>query len=243
MTDYSDIFASSALVVAHPDDEVLWFSSVVGRVSRVVVCYEDCADLPELGPGRRRVTQDHPLSTMVWLRRPEPGSMNRVDWSRPLQTSSGLAFNAGSDANNGAREQAYRSSYATLRADLGKALRGTANVFTHNLWGEYGHADHVQVARVVTSLAQELGFRLRYSSYISPRSMPLAAQVLPRLVSDLRLPTDRALAARIQGVYEDCKCWTWHPSYEPPAEESFLVVTEDPPTEASSVPLHCVMTL
>jgi LmbE family N-acetylglucosaminyl deacetylase len=42
-------FAASALVVAHPDDEALWFSSVLAEVSRVICCFEECADLPERG--------------------------------------------------------------------------------------------------------------------------------------------------------------------------------------------------
>jgi len=35
----SDITDSSILVVAHPDDEVLWFSSVLERVQETIICF------------------------------------------------------------------------------------------------------------------------------------------------------------------------------------------------------------
>jgi hypothetical protein len=54
--------AESVLVVAHPDDEALWFSSIVGRVRRVIIAYEACAELPELGARRR---PDHVQVSML----------------------------------------------------------------------------------------------------------------------------------------------------------------------------------
>jgi LmbE family N-acetylglucosaminyl deacetylase len=235
------VFDSSALVVAHPDDEVLWFSSILSRVQRVIVCCEDCADVPELGAARRAARQAYPLSNVTWLARPEPCSVHLANWKHPVQTEYGMALNAPSAGVAG--DDRYRSAYQTLRADLREALRGTANVFTHNPWGEYGHPDHVQVSRVVGSLRQELGFELRYTNYISPRSMAFAVAFLPRLASDLRLPTDPVLAARIKGVYRAYHAWTWDEDYEPPDEEAFLKESHAPPSERVAVPLNCLMTV
>jgi LmbE family N-acetylglucosaminyl deacetylase len=228
-------------VVAHPDDEALWFSSILTRVGRVVFCYQDCDDLAELGPGRRRVRESYPLSNVTWLGRPEPCSVGKADWSRPLQTPYGLALNG--ESAREPDEDRYRSAYHVLSADFREALRGAANVFTHNPWGEYGHPDHVQVSRVIRDLRPELGFRLWYSSYIASRSMILAAQFVPRLVSKLRLPTNRALALELKALYRQWGCWTWDSEYEPPPDEAFLKESETPLREGLSLPLNCVMTV
>ena len=37
----SSFGSNAALVVAHPDDEALWFSSVLTRVDKIVICYQD----------------------------------------------------------------------------------------------------------------------------------------------------------------------------------------------------------
>ena len=77
---FPEILSSAVLVVAHPDDEILWFSSVLARVRRCIVCYEDCDDGAKLGPGRRGVASSYPLSTMHWLRLPEPCSYKKANF-------------------------------------------------------------------------------------------------------------------------------------------------------------------
>jgi LmbE family N-acetylglucosaminyl deacetylase len=235
-----DPLAKSALVVAHPDDEVLWFSSIVGRVARIVVCYEHCAELPELGAARRRTAEAYPLATALWLRHAEPCTIGRVDWKHPVTTEYGIALN-GPKADLDS-DQRYRNSFAALGTALEVALSEFDSVFTHNPWGEYGHADHVQVSRAVRSLQAVRGFSLLYSSYVAPRSMPYAAEFLPRLVADRVETTDTELFARIRSVYGKHGAWTWDIGYEPPANEAFLVEASEPPSEASSLPLTCLMT-
>jgi LmbE family N-acetylglucosaminyl deacetylase len=240
-TESAQLFASSVLVVAHPDDEILWFSSILAHVSKIIICYEDCADMPESGPGRRAVMQAYPLSNVTWLRKPEPCTVQKVDWKQPIATDYGMALNA--HPPDPAADERYRAAHALLSAELGEALRGAANVYTHNPWGEYGHPDHVQVSRIVVTLAAQLGCTARFSSYIAPRSMSFAAQFLPRMKADFRRPTDRVLAAGIKSLYQEHHCWTWDRSYEPPIDEAFLRDTGAPLSEAHGLPLNCLMTV
>ncbi|HEY4106252.1 MAG TPA: PIG-L family deacetylase [Polyangiaceae bacterium] len=236
----SEALSDSALVVAHPDDEVLWFSAILEQVSSLICCFGDCADLPELGAARRSAMNDYPLGTLTFLDRPEPCSLSLVDWQHPNASEYGMAANA--PGHDPAGEARYANSYRALVSDLRRALRGVRHVFTHNPWGEYGHPDHVQVARAVTSLQAELGFGVLHSNYIAPRSMAFAAGFLPNLASAFRLPTNPSLAARIKSVYEKHGAWTWNRAYAPPPEEAFLVQTTTPPTEADQIPLNCLMT-
>lgn len=234
----SDIFDSAALVVAHPDDEVLWFSSILDRVRRAVICYEDCDDLPELGPGRRRVMQAYPLTTTRWLRRSEPCSLPYADWSDPVATEFGMALNA--KASSVSARARYEDAYRALSAELGEELRGITHVFTHNPWGEYGHPDHVQVSRVVSDLGRQLGFQVWYSSYVSPRSLAFAAPFLARLSCNLRLSTAAKLAAEICALYKRHRCWTWHAELTIFPDEAFLQTAESNPPPGRALPLNCV---
>ncbi len=231
-----DRFASAALVVAHPDDEALWFSSVVGRVKRVIIAYEACDALPGLGQARHAASEAYPLASALFLRRPEPCSLWHVDWANPQSTDYGMAL------NQPEAEARYRDAYAGLVDELGSLLGGISDVFTHNPWGEYGHPDHVQVSRVVTTLGKRLGFRTHFSNYVAPRSMRFASNFILELKKSVALESDHTLADRLKGVYVEHGCWTWHADYTPPETEAFLVHAEHAPTEADSVPLNCLMT-
>ncbi len=224
----------ACLVVAHPDDEALWFSSILADVGRVVVCFEECDDLPEVGPGRRAVRDEYPRS-VEWLRLPEPCSVHLVDWSAPAFSEFGLALNAA-----GAHEGRYRQCFESLRATLAQLLRGVRCVFTHNPWGEYGHPDHVQVCRVIESLRDELGYRVLHSGYVASRSMPLAARELPRLSGVMRLSTNLALQETLASLYDKHGCWTWPLDFQRFESECFLEADGNAPRPGSGFPLNCV---
>ena len=232
-------FARSCVVVAHPDDEILWFSSILDRVSHATWCFEDCEDYPELGPGRRAVLRAYPLPQVRSLGLPEPCSVHLVDWSQPAFSAYGLRLNAAAATES--RIEGYRMSFAAIRSALATQLRGTSAVFTHNPWGEYGHADHVQVARVVHSLHAELGYRVFYSGYVAPRTMPLAAAELARFGNWFELPTQPALCERVQALYRTHGCWTWPNDYQRFATETFLEACDEPGKAGSGFRLNCVV--
>jgi len=227
------------LVVAHPDDEALWFSSLLSQVGRVIVCFGACDDFPELGPARRAALAEHPLSRLHWLRLPEPCSVAAVDWDDPVETSAGLALNARSDPE---RQRRYERSFSALLEGLRDELAEAGVVYTHNPWGEYGHPDHVQVSRVVTTLQQSARFELWFSSYVSARSMPLAARHLERLMRHFILPVDAEYAERLRQHYSEHGAWTWHLDYVWPEREAFLQETEERSREGANAPLTCVRT-
>jgi LmbE family N-acetylglucosaminyl deacetylase len=204
----------SCLVAAHPDDEVLWFSSVLTQVERVFLCFEDCDEYPVLGPARRAVMREYPLANVEALALPEPCSVHLVDWTEPEQSRFGLRLNWQGATDES--QQRYRASFDALRDVLGAKLAGMKAVFTHNPWGEYGHADHAQVSAVIESLRAELGFRVFYSGYAahaaagsfsarSPRSLVRAPhtagaqQAAPNALSEARLLD---VACRILAVRE-----------------------------------------
>jgi hypothetical protein len=214
-------FAHASLVVAHPDDEVLWASSIAGTVAEVVICYEDCPTLPDLGEARRRAIAEYALPVVHSLGLVECGSFGRASWIWPRQTGYGLAV--------GELEAAYRAKYAELYQLLSQRLKDRPIVITHNPWGEYGHEDHVQVFRVIEHLQRELGFSLWVTSYVDRKSQRLMKQLIgaTRAVSQPQ-QTDLALAHRVRDLCIRHGCWTWWSDYDWPKQEYFLLIAGDP---------------
>jgi LmbE family N-acetylglucosaminyl deacetylase len=209
--------ALSAVVVAHPDDETLWLSSVLAAADRVVFCFGAPFGKPEKSAARRRAVAALPLPHLIDLALPESGAGFSVDWKTPQLTETGVAI------NQAAPRGRYEANYPTLIAALRPALAGMRAVYTHNPWGEYGHAEHIQVHRAVTALQAELGFTIWFSNYVGPESRSLARQlgVLPCRAERRIVRPDYALAARLRSVYRHYDAWTWSRFHRWPPEEVF----------------------
>ena len=206
------------LVVAHPDDEALWFSSILDRVRKIIVCYRADAKNPALAEARRLSLADHPLAErIVDLGLEEGRSIDRADWSDPKETPDGLALR---DPKSAA---AYAEQAAALARAVPAELEGATAVFTHNPWGEYGHEDHVQVCRVVTRVAGDLGLPVWYSTYASIKSLPLLRRYLGKGDQHYVLqPGDPDLGARIAAAYRRHGAWTWFDDYRWFADDCFV---------------------
>lgn len=210
-----------AVVAAHPDDETLWLSSVLARAAKIIFCFGDPYERPKKAAARRKAVAALPLHGLVDLALPESGAGFSVDWRNPRITATGLAI---TDAAAAAR---YDANYAALAERLRPLLADMRHVFTHNPWGEYGHAEHVQVHRAVTALQQELGFTLWFSNYAGKASLPLARLVDARWSMRLAVPPDRALAHRLRDIYRRHGAWTWSRWHRWPEEETLYVLAAD----------------
>ena len=205
----------AAVVVAHPDDEALWLSSMVASADRVVFCFGALLDRPRDSEARRQALAALPLTEIVDLAVPESGAGFCTDWKDPQPTPAGIQISAA------AERARYESNYTTIVEGLRRSLAGFRDVFTHNPWGEYGHTEHIQVHRAVAALQPELGFALWFSNYVGFRSWPLAR----RLGSELRwvrrrvVKPDRATARRLRRIYRLHGAWTWTPTHRWPSRE------------------------
>lgn len=216
----------TAVVVAHPDDEALWLSSVLASSDRVVFCFGPLFERPDTSEARRKAVAALPLTGIVDLAIPESGAGSHIDWVQPQATATGVRI---CDAAARAR---YESNYARLIAALRAPLAGIEDVCTHNPWGEYGHTEHIQVYRAVAALQQELKFTLWFSNYVSPTTWPLARAIGNELRSAERrvLRPDRALARRLMRIYRHYGAWTWKPDHRWPAREAIYALS--PPGSA-----------
>jgi LmbE family N-acetylglucosaminyl deacetylase len=206
----------SAIVVAHPDDESLWLSSALATAEKVVFCFGDGFERPKLSEARRRAVAALPLAGLVDLKLPESGAGFSVDWTDPRLTPGGIAI---SDAAGGAR---YDANFVRLVDLLRPVLTGSGDVYTHNPWGEYGHADHIQVYRAVAALQGELGFTIWFSNYVGPVSWVLARSIggQPCVGESRAVQPDTATARALMRIYRRHGAWTWNRFHRWPAAET-----------------------
>lgn len=260
-----DAFLEDSLIVgAHPDDELLWFNSILRDVDEVIVVYRDFWAQPGLGEAREAAISDYPRDNVTLLGIAESGAHGCADWTDPALTDSGIAFTLEAQRREVTRlarkslsvvqaidpgrvssdsvARLYQANYVAVREALRPRLRPGVNVFTHNPWGEYGHEEHVQVFRALSSLREEIGFRLWMSNYCTERALPLAMRHFSLSPGRyVRLPTDKAFADLVADTYRRHDCWTWSDDWVWFDEEFFMEAPRadaDPTPHAHLFPLN-----
>jgi len=215
-----ELLEQSIIVAAHPDDEVLWFSSILDKTSDVVVCFLEAPRYPWWGVGRRKSLAEYPIKNISCLNIDSSEVFERADWKNPVTTEHGIKIESKAVPHS---NENYKNNYNKLKQLLGEKLDGFRNVFTHNPWGEYGHEEHVQVYRVVKDLQQQLKFTLWYSNYVSNKSFQLMLNHIEQFCFEyVAFETNRGLTEDVTNIYKRNKCWTWFNDWECFKEELFL---------------------
>ena len=211
----------SILVVAHPDDEILWFSSILTSVDHVILCYLGELVNPEFGDQRQQVLLNYPLRhKMSCLELISLGLSRPRNFLDPKFSQYGIEFSDDKGLDDKFKAH-YKENYRLLRNKLVTMLSGYQNVFTHNPWGEYGHEEHVQVYRVIQELQKDLGYNILFSNYCSNRTVHLTSRLVD--AGDVStFSTDRALALKILEVYQRTGTWTWYDNWAWPEQETFF---------------------
>lgn len=213
----NDIFDKSILVSAHPDDEVLWNSSILTRVDDIVICFLGLKSEPETHLGRQRSLGAYPLSNMSCLGLDEGEVFYGVDWDNPVLTPYGIKV-----TDKKYPDMTYRANYDCLKDRLQARLAGYSNVFTHNPWGEYGNNEHVQIYRVVRELQKDMKYDLWFSNYCSNKSFRLMSKYVQGFNEYVTFRTDDKIADELKKLYQANNCWTWYADWHWPKEESFI---------------------
>lgn len=216
------------LVMAHPDDEVLWASSLLAKAGAIILCYGDFPGKPVFSQGRRNAMEEFPLPQGESLQLVEATMFNHAAWPLPKEIAEGLMPRSLPLNLHGAVLAAYRANFATLCQMLETRLKGVQDVVTHNPWGEYGHEDHVQVFRAVEHVGRKLGFRIWVTGYASDKAVLLMQRHLHRLgPPTTQLATDTALADQLRRHFILHGCWTWPADYLWPETEWFFPLLDE----------------
>jgi len=216
MMDLHD-FKAAVVIMAHPDDEILWASSILASAKKIILCYNQAPNSREISSGRRTLFDDFPLKTVVNLDITESSSYQTTNWRRPVETPYGLQC--------GRNVAAYERNFHLLTEALQQHIGENDVVVTHNPWGEYGHEEHVQVFRAVSKVQETRPFRLFVTNYVSDRVLYFMEKNTYRLgAPSAPLATDKALAEKLKRHYQAHNCWTWEDTYEWPSHECFYEV-------------------
>ncbi len=112
---------NKVLIVAHPDDEILWFNPL--EYDKIIIVFTGRHDRPDFEEKRKKAINQHPLRVECW------GLMESNFWRDP------------------SKYQEYEENYKEICEKL-KTLKADC-IDTHNAYGEYGHADHILVHNAV----------------------------------------------------------------------------------------------
>ena len=220
LSEEISLFRNACIVAAHPDDEVLWFSSIVCRVAKVFICFLGNPNQPGLGRGRRAALEQPPLDGFVHLGLDEADVYDLARWPDPDLDPAGVVLDK---ARDDVTKRRYQKNFVRLTEELASRLSGYDTVFTHNPWGEYGHEEHIQVYRAVRQVQAKLGFQLWCSSYAGSRSHALMTRCLEgRRLESISLETDIDFARQVAERYKENGVWTWFDDYVWPDREAFL---------------------
>lgn len=213
------------LVFAHPDDEVLWASSVLAEAGKVILCYGDFPGKPVFSEQRRKALAQLPVPGLEALQIEEAAVAGTAAWPFPEEVDEGLAPRRLPFGLDAPLKQAYARNFTRLCQELETRLAGLSEVVTHNPWGEYGHEEHVQVFRAVQAVQARLGFRLWVTGYVGDRAMGLMQRKIDLMGPPTRpKPTDPDLSERLRRIYVESGCWTWPADYIWPEMEWFYPV-------------------
>ena len=211
----SFVLDKSVLVLAHPDDEILFSLSIVQKVSLIIICFGACDD-KKITKGRKNLIKDFPLKNIVFLEIPEGKGIKSY---LPLIFHNETYYGIKTDPDSYSK---YKENYYILREKLLENISGFKYVITHNPWGEYGNHQHIQLNRCITDLASNLGFRVFVTGYFGGISKNLMYKTINRLNNKPIIKKNNLiLFNKLKKIYKRNNCWTWTDDYNPPAIEIF----------------------
>jgi len=208
-----------AVVVAHPDDEILFASSIIDKATKIFVCFSDIPGESAINirqtKGRKNVQKLYPIDNITFLDLPQASNKNALknNWDKVVENQYGV--------EGGRNEQEYKQNFQKLFKILSIELVDFKKVYTHNPWGEYGHVEHIQIHRCMTKLKEIIGFEMFIFGYLSRDTIKMANLKLRNLGKLSLKKNNKELFYKIKNLYIDEKCWTWSDYHTPPDYEIF----------------------
>lgn len=175
------------IVVAHPDDEVIFFWWALqhpGLRCSILCCSSDANN-----PARKK-----------WARRKDGLFALGSNLNIPVTC---LDYNSEFYKTDG------RSGEAALFADhVMSRIRATPHdvIITHNAWGEYGHLDHIRINQIVGCMGQSVQ---HCDTFLPSEWMPSGTSEPQQEGLRKCFINDMPHYERCKKNYTDIRCWTW----------------------------------
>jgi len=221
------------VVVAHPDDEVLWLGPVLPNAAKVLAAFSVASENPALTEGREVVRRNYPYRNFEFLGLQNAKVYGYSDFLNRMPVEHGVTLMRSCPPE---RAERYRSNYPALLAGIDPYLGPRTDIYTHNPWGEYGHEEHIQVNHAVVALAQRhrcsvWAWNGLSSQELISRDVWLRAHFYPEDdlegVPSAELVVDLDRYREIRTLYQRHNAWTWHDDYLPPNPSRFVQLVRD----------------
>ena len=214
------LFKNGILVVAHPDDECLFFSSVINKVSTIIFCFSKIPDEKNISIGRERAFDPFPLKNI---------NLINLNITQAKKSYRPLNWFDVHDNEYGVRgdleESSYLKNFLILKSKLNELITSNSSVITHNPWGEYGNTEHIQIFKVIFKIAKEKNINMIVDGYYSNLTRFYTGRkqhfLIPKIYS---FKTNKKLYSLLKDHYLRNGCWTWFNNYQVPLYESFFKV-------------------
>lgn len=203
-------FTNSCIVACHPDDEIIFFGSMINKVSKIFVSLFGGKTQEETN-NFFKLVKAYPLKNIEFLYINQTYCWGDVDWDTTHKNECGI------ELKSGLANSKYYENYYILKTMYRHKLAGFKTVITHNPWGESEHAEHFQIFTIIEQLRDELNFDLYYTNYIHcmyKTFMNFADNIINErniISSPIEYPIDIKLCNDIKNIYQECNVWTGNP--------------------------------
>jgi len=182
------------LIVAHPDDEILWFDS--RSFDLIVIAFLGRHDKPEIENKRLKVINMHPEKNKIIL----------------------FSISESGYWKDKSRHQEHNKVKMQLMNLLETLFNKyvPSEVYTHNHLGEYGHFDHILIHNCVVQVLQnhcQIWFPFKFTQKL--------CKYIPHQVEKIYIPMNIEHFYQIREIYIQHEAWTWNFNYQPSPTECF----------------------
>jgi LmbE family N-acetylglucosaminyl deacetylase len=221
------------VVVAHPDDEVLWLAGVLPHATKILVAFGVASGDPTLTRERELVRHSYPYRGFEFLGLQHADVFGQSDFLSRVPVDHGVNLMRSCQPE---RAERYASNYPALVAAVDPHVTAETNIYTHNPWGEYGHEEHIQVNHAMVALARRHGCSVWAWDGLSSQELIsndvwLRADFYPEHALDdvpsHELEVDLERFREIRALYQRHRAWTWRDDYLPPNPSRFLQIVRD----------------
>lgn len=206
------------IIVAHPDDEVIFFSSVLKSSSKIIICFNKSDD-KVVNQGREKIKKQLPYVRPSFLNLNESNVFNSADWTFSKTDQKELTVKK--------NKISYKKNFSKLKLHLSKLINIGDIIYTHNPWGEYGHEEHVQVFKAIYDLKHIYKLKIYVNGYVSNKSYNfMLKQRILISNKKQKKKIDKKFTEKIKKIYLLNNCWTFDEFYIWPKIENFYQVKD-----------------
>ena len=209
------ILKNSILILAHPDDEILFASSLINDVKKIIIIYSATPNR-RLSKNREKLINKYPLKKCIFLSLDESiGPKNLFYLLNGSETNYGVKID----------DISYKNNKKNIEKKINNYINNCDTLITHNPWGEYGNHEHIQLHRIIRDIAFKKRLKLYVTGYASFASSNLMYMNDCLLKNKFFIKeTNISLFKKLKQLYLETGCWTYSNSYEPPKIEIFYEI-------------------